>query len=148
MLKEKKKKAKYIQWRPYLYLKKIWEIAAEVSFVWFLGWLYNHLYNIWNHMQVKDLKRVIQFVKVKIHPESSTEYQTGTYLLIIHQIEHYNVNVVCQLILQVMKLSVSKKSFFFLYLGRLFFISGLWLLHLSPGNGEQPIFSSLWWNLG
>lgn len=92
-------------------------------------------------MQVKDLKRVIQFVKVKIHPESSTEYQTGTYLLIIHQIEHYNVNVVCQLILQVMKLSVSKKSFFFLYLGRLCFLFLVYGCFIFPRGMENSQYS-------
>lgn len=67
----------------------------------------------------------------------------------IHQTAIYDSNATRHLISQVMKLPVSKMSFF-LHFGRfwLLFISGLWLLHLSLRNEEQPIFSSLWWNLG
>lgn len=131
MLREKKGKSYSV--KILSISQNFWEIAAEVSFVWFLRWLYNHL-DISNHMQVKVLKRIIQFVKVKIHPESSTEYQAEAYLLIIHQIEHYNANILCQLILQVMKLSVSKKSFFFCTWGD--FVFYFWFMAASSFPGE------------
>lgn len=70
----------------------------------------------------------------------------------VHQAEHYNANVVCHLISQVMwnQAVCAQEVLFLLHLGGLgpLFISHLWLLHFPLGSGEQPIFSSLWWNLG
>jgi len=61
----------------------------------------------------------------------------------IYQTDIYDANVICRLISPVVKLPVSKTSFF-LPFGRFWlFIYGLRLLHFFLTNGEQPIFSSL-----
>lgn len=85
-------------------------------------------------------------MKLKICPVFYRIPNTSKSPGYIHQTEIYDANVVHHLISQVMKLPVSKMSFF-LHFGRFWlFISGLRLLNLFLRNGEQPIFS-LWWNL-